>query len=168
MKNISLVIAAISLLFAIQPVSAQHEGGSGNTSELSYESFVTSTKPIKCLYGYAAEKVGDHDAAIAIFEDYIERFNSVYSMIWLAQIYDTGVGVPRDEKKATALLKRGAMTNDEAGYSSLAQYHYGVALIEGKGTPADRAAGEAWLTKASEAGVQEATDYLSSLPPSSK
>ena len=166
MKYIPTVIAAISLLFTIRPVSAQHEDDSGNTSELSYESFVGSTKPIKCLYGYAAEKVGDHDAAIAIFEDCIERFNSVYSMIWLAQIYDTGVGVPRDEKKATALLKRGAMTNDEAGYSALAQYHYGVALIEGKGTPVDHSAGVTWLSKASEAGVQEATDYLNSLPSS--
>lgn len=166
MKYMPIVIAATSLLFALRTASALPEDGSGNTSELSYESFVTSTKPIKCLYGYAAEKVGDHDAAIAIFEDCIERFNSVYSMIWLAQIYDTGVGVPRDEKKATALLKRGAMTNDEAGYSALAQYHYGVALIEGKGTPTDRSAGVAWLTKASEAGVQEATDYLNSLPTS--
>ena len=37
MKNIYLVIAAISLLFAIRPVSAQHEDDSANTSELSYE-----------------------------------------------------------------------------------------------------------------------------------
>ena len=166
MKLIHGILLAVSLVITSFGGSAHSEQTSVNTSELSYESFVTSTKPIKCLYGYAAEKVGDHDAAIAIFEDCIERFNSVYSMIWLAQIYDTGVGVPRDEKKATALLKRGAMTNDEAGYSSLAQYHYGVALIEGKGTPADRAAGEAWLTKASEAGVQEATDYLNRLPSS--
>lgn len=150
-------------LTAFATLADQSLPAPSSSSELSYEAYVSSTKPIKCLYGYAAEKVGDHDAAIAIFEDCIERFNSVYSMIWLAQIYDTGVGIPRDEARATALMRRGAMTNDEAGYSALAQYHYGIALIEGKGTVVDRIAGINWLKKASAAGVEEATAYLDTL-----
>lgn len=155
-------VVAVSLAI-IQSVLASTAPANEQSSELSYESFVSSTKPIKCLYGYAAEKVGDHDAAITIFEDCIERFNSVYSMIWLAQIYDTGVGVKRDPAKATALMRRGAMTNDEAGYSSLAKYHYGVALVEGKGTDKDPEAGINWLRKASDEGVEEAAEYLARL-----
>ena len=135
---------------------------SGN--ELSYEHFVHSDKPIKCLYGYAAEKVGDHDAAIAIFEDCIARWESVYAMIWLAQIYDTGIGVPQNLEKAAALLKRGAHTQDEAGYSSLAKYHYGMILLEGRGVPVNKQAGIEWLQRAADEGVDEAKDYLQSMP----
>lgn len=101
-------------------------------NDLSYDYYVTSNKPIKCLYGYFADKTGDHETTIRIFEDCIKRWNSVYSMISLAQIYEIGVAVERDLEYATALMKRGAKTNDEAGYSSLARYHYGVALFEGK------------------------------------
>lgn len=139
-------------------------GSEDTGNELSYEHFVHSDKPIKCLYGYAAEKVGDHNAAIAIFEDCITRWESVYSMIWLAQIYDTGIGVPQDLKKAAALIKRGAHTNDEAGYSSLAKYHYGIILLEGRGVPVDKQAGIEWLHRAADEGVDEAKDYLQSLP----
>ena len=143
-------------LWACSAVSATEPTG----NELSYDHFVHSDKPIKCLYGYAAEKAGDHQAAIAIFEDCIARWNSVYAMIWLAQIYDTGVAVPRDAEKATALFKRGAETQDEAGYSSLARYHYGVALAEGRGVEADTASAQRWLLKAADEGVLEAAEYL--------
>ena len=100
------------------------------------------------MYGYAAEKTGDHQAAIQIFEDCISRWNDVYSMIWLAQIYETGIGVTQDYEYATNLLKRGAQLNDEVGYSSLARYHYGVALFEGRGIKADPDAAKIWLEKA--------------------
>ncbi|CBS87252.1 protein of unknown function [Azospirillum lipoferum 4B] len=39
----------------------------------------------------------------------------------------------KDPGRATDLMRRGAETNDEAGYSTLACYHYGVALCEGRG-----------------------------------
>ena len=60
-------------------------------------------------------------------------------------------------------MKRGANTNDAAGYSSLAKYHYGVALIEGRGVMADRQQGIAWLKKASLEGVTDADEYLTSM-----
>ncbi len=129
-------------------------------NELSYDSMISSHNQIKCLYGYAAEKTGDHAAALAIFNDCVERFDSVYAMIWLAQMYETGVAVEKNLPKATALMKRGANTDDEAGYSSLAKYHYGVALIEGRGVVADRQQGIAWLKKASKEGVTDADEYL--------
>jgi len=131
-----------------------------SANELSYTAYIDSNKRIKCLYGYAADKTGDHQAAIQIFENCIERWNDVYSMIWLAQIYESGVGVAQNYEYATSLMKKGALLNDEAGYSSLARYHYGVALYEGKGTKADAKAAKVWLQKAYNEGIKEAGDYL--------
>lgn len=132
-------------------------------SDLSYEAYIHSDKRIKCLYGYAADKTGNHQAAIQIFEDCIARWNDVYSMIWLAQIYETGIGVPQDLAYATALMKRGAETNDEAGYSILARYHYGKALYLGIGTPEDKPAGRSWLEKAAAQGSTDAQAFLKQL-----
>ncbi|KAB8062385.1 sel1 repeat family protein [Janthinobacterium sp. FT14W] len=149
----------LALLFAV-PVHAQDSQDEG---DLSYKAYVRSDKRIKCLYGYAADKTGDHAAAVAIFEDCIRRWNDVYSMIWLAQLYETGVGVPKDLVQATALMRRGAHTNDDAAYARLARYHYGVALAEGRGTPQDLSQARTWLRQAAQEGVQEAADYLARL-----
>ncbi|MBR9883983.1 MAG: sel1 repeat family protein [Oceanospirillales bacterium] len=138
-----------------------------DTSDLSYESYINSDKRLKCLYGYVADKTGNHEAAIKIFEDCIERWNDVYSMIWLAQIYESGVGVPRDLAYSTALMKRGAHTQDEAGYSTLARYHYGVALYEGRGVEQNRQEGIKWLRQAAAEGMEEAADYLEKVGASS-
>ncbi|WP_217895660.1 tetratricopeptide repeat protein [Oceanospirillum sanctuarii] len=129
-------------------------------ADLSYEAYIDSDKRIKCLYGYAADKTGDHAAAIKIFEDCINRWEDVYSMIWLAQIYEAGVAVPQDLAYSTALMKRGAHANDAAGYSSIARYHYGVALYEGIGTDQDKQEGLYWLKQAADEGVAEAAGYL--------
>ena len=150
------------LLALLFPASVHAQDGQGE-SDLSYKAYVHSDKRIKCLYGYAADKTGDHAAAVAIFEDCIRRWNDVYSMIWLAQLYETGVGVPKDLEQATALMRRGAHTNDDAAYARLARYHYGVALAEGRGTPQDIAQAKTWLRRAAQEGVPEAADYLGRL-----
>lgn len=154
----ALPVSALSDQNAAPPSSSIAREVTGN--ELSYDSMISSHNQLKCLYGYAAEKTGDHAAALAIFNDCVDRFDSVYAMIWLAQMYETGVAVEKNLAKATALMKRGANTDDAAGYSSLAKYHYGVALIEGRGVIADRQQGIAWLKKASLEGVSDADDYL--------
>lgn len=139
-----------------EPVPERHSTG----NELSYENWIDSKRRFKCLYGYVADKTGDHRAAIQIFEDCIRRWNDVYSMIWLAQIYESGVSVPRDPAYATALMQRGAETG-RGGYSSLARYHFGVALVEGRGVAPDEAGGLYWLRRARDEGVDDAADYLS-------
>lgn len=151
---------ACALLFA----AAAAQAGEPSGNDLSYDAYIDSDKRIKCLYGYAADKTGDHQAAVAIFEDCVRRWNDVYSMIWLSLLYETGVGVPKDLERATALLKRGAEAHDEAGYSSLARYHYGVALYEGRGTARDAEAAKQLLKQAAAEGVSEAADYLDKLP----
>ena len=150
MKNITKL--CLSAIFLIPMMTS--------ANELSYTAYIDSNKRIKCLYGYAADKTGDHQVAIQIFEDCILRWNDVYSMIWLAQIYESGVGIAQNYEYATSLMKKGALLNDEAGYSSLARYHYGVALYEGKGTKADAKAAKVWLQKAYDEGINEAGDYL--------
>lgn len=129
-------------------------------NELSYNAQIDSTKRIKCLYGYAASKTGNHDAAVAIFEDCIERWNDVYSMIWLAHLYEDGSGVERDLEKSFQLIKRGAHTDDAAEYSSLAIYHYGVALYTGHGTDVDQEEGIKQLRKAVMRGITDACSFL--------
>lgn len=157
-------IGSLAALLFLWPMAgfAQDEGqeGARSTSDLSYETFVDSGKRIKCLYGYAAEKTGDHAAAVRIFEDCIRRWNDVYSMIWLATMHETGAGMPRDLAKAAELMRRGAETEDEAGYSTLARFHYGTALYEGRGIARDTEAGLHWLRRAAAEGQSGATDYL--------
>ena len=153
----------LALLLALLLAAPSHAQDSQDEGDLSYKAYVHSDKRIKCLYGYAADKTGDHASAVAIFEDCIRRWNDVYSMIWLAQLYETGIGVPRDLEQATALMRRGAHTNDDAAYARLARYHYGVALAEGRGTPQDIAQAKTWLRRAAQEGVPEAADYLGRL-----
>lgn len=146
-----------------QPTDNHAMADRSTGNDLSYEAYVHSTKRMKCMYGYAADKTGDHAAAIEIFEDCIARWNDVYSMIWLAQIYESGVGAKQDLEKSTALIKRGAHVHDDSAYSRLARYHYGVALAEGRGTQRNRAEAEIWLKEAAGEGVKEAADYLENL-----
>ena len=152
-----------ALLLALLFPAFVHAQNSEGESDLSYKAYVHSDKRIKCLYGYAADKTGDHAVAVAIFEDCIRRWNDVYSMIWLAQLHETGVGVPKDLEQATALMRRGAHTNDDAAYARLARYHYGVALAEGRGTLQDIPQARIWLRQAAQEGVREAADYLGRL-----
>lgn len=160
-KTIILALLGLALHGAV--ASAQPGGNRDAESELSYRSYVTSTKRIKCLYGYAANKTGDHAAAIQIFEDCIRRWNDVFSMIGLAQMVETGIGIRQDAAQSTALMRRAAQLDDGSSYPSLARYHYGVALAEGYGVQKNISEARIWLRKAAEEGVNEAAAYLDRL-----
>ena len=131
--------------------------------ELGYEAYVDSPKRIKCLYGYVTAKTGNFDAARAIFEDCVARWNDVYSLISLAQMYESGNGVEKDLSKSAALLKQGAEQPDNVSYVSLARYHWGVALAEGRGVEADPESARSWLQRAAADGQPEADEYLQRL-----
>lgn len=149
-------VALAAALMLSQPQLAP----AGDEGDLSYRHFIDSPRRIKCLYGYVADKTGDHASAIRIFEDCIARWNDVYSMIWLAQILESGIGVPRDEGRAARLMERGAMTDEQGGYATLARYHWGVALAEGRGVAADPVRARYWLQRAADEGDTQAADYL--------
>ncbi|NRF47683.1 sel1 repeat family protein [Pseudomonas stutzeri] len=134
-----------------------------HADEMGYEAYIDSPKRIKCLYGYVTAKTGNYDAARAIFEDCVARWNDVYSLISLAQMYESGSGVEPDLGQSAALLKRGAEQPDEASYVSLARYHWGVALAEGRGVEADPDAARVWLRRAAADGQPEADEYLQRL-----
>ena len=151
MKPMSL-IALLGL--ALTGTSAQAN------EEMSYEAYLDSPKRIKCMYGYVTAKTGNFTAAKAIFEDCVARWNDIYSLIWLAQMYENGNGVEPDLSKSAALLKQGAEQPDGTSYVSLARYHWGVALAEGRGVEADPQAARTWLQRAAADGESEATDYL--------
>ncbi|WP_181297245.1 tetratricopeptide repeat protein [Pseudomonas sp. Q2-TVG4-2] len=147
---------------AIQLLCSLLTAGSAaiQADELGYEAYIDSPKRIKCLYGYVTAKTGNFDAARQIFEDCVRRWDDIYSMISLAQMYESGSGVDKDLERAAALLKRGAQQPDDASYVSLARYHWGVALAEGRGVAIDRQAAREWLMSASKGGQTEADDYL--------
>ncbi len=65
-------------------------------------------------------------------------------------------------------MKRGANINDAAGYSRLARYHYGVALMEGHGVEMDLEQGLMWLEPAADEQVQDAIGYLEALQATNK
>lgn len=153
MKRALLGLAGLVLAGGVAAAEPPDEG------DLSYRAHIDSPRRFKCLYGYAADKTGDHAAAIRIFEDCIARWNDVYSMIWLAQILEAGVGVPRDPERAARLMERGAQVDDDA-HASLARYHWGVALAEGRGVPADLPRAHHWLRRAAAEGVIDAAEYL--------
>lgn len=134
---------------------------SGN--DLSYGAFVDSDRRIKCLYGYAADKTGDHAAAVRIFEDCIRRWNDPYSILWLSHLLENGHGVPKDQVRSVQLLRLGAEHPDTSGYATLARYHYGVALAQGLGVPADPVQARHWLMRAQQEGLGEAREALARL-----
>ena len=164
MKKRAIVLLLWAVLTQAQVMAAGEEAVSTSldTSKngLSYGAYVGSTSRIKCLYGYVAEKTGDHAAAVQIFEDCIARWGDVYSMIWLAQMHENGLGVPQDAVQATALMRQGALSQDTAGYATLARYHYGVALHQGQGVPRDLPAAQSWLRRAALEGEPAAAQYL--------
>ncbi len=143
---------------AVAVSAAPSQDDSGN--DLSYEAFVDSPKRIKCLYGYAADKTGDHASAVRIFEDCISRWNDPYSIIWLAHLLENGHGTHKDLARATQLLRQGAMHPDTSGYATLARYHYGMALALGQGIAANPVQARHWLQRAAQEGLAEAREAL--------
>lgn len=144
---------------------AQGPSADDTGNDLSYGAFVDSDKRIKCLYGYAADKTGDHATAIRIFEDCIRRWNDPYAILWLAHLLENGTGVPRDLARATALLRQGALHPDTSGYATLLRYHYGMALLQGQGVSADPQQARLWLQRAAQEGLGEAQAVLARLGP---
>lgn len=141
------------------PAVSQDDSG----NDMSYGAFVDSDKRIKCLYGYAADKTGDHAAAVRIFEDCIRRWNDPYSIIWLSHLLENGQGVQKDLARAAQLLRRGAEHPDTSGYATLARYHYGLALAQGRGVAADPVQARHWLGRAAQEGLGEAREALARL-----
>lgn len=131
--------------------------------DLSYHGYADRREhPFACQMAYYADKTGDHPSAIAILEDCIAKGN-VWSMIWMAMLHENGQGVPKSLEASAALMERAASMRDPAGYASLARYHWGMALLEGRGVARDEAAAARWLRLAAAEGVPEAAEALGAM-----
>lgn len=107
-----------------------------------------------CVNAYWLDKTGDHAAAMRFFDECARRGNAT-SMIYLAHLYEQGVGVGRNPVMATHWLRRAAETGNAVG-----QYDYGLALLNGHGTVADRDAAQLWLRRAEAQGDADARQML--------
>lgn len=104
----------------------------------------TDTLKIVCWMAHELNKAGDHKRALPVLLTCAERGHDI-SMLELAIMYETGVGVEKSDQKATAWLKR----SSDRGFST-AQLYYGMALISGKGVKKDEVAGKLLIQKAAE------------------
>lgn len=109
-----------------------------------------------CHAAYILDKTGSHTQDTIMFMETCAEHGSVSSMIYLAALYENGNRMPIDLEKAADWMKRGADANDEAGYSNLAAYHYGVVLLHGRGVTQNTTLAREYLQRAADAGVTEA------------
>ena len=114
---------------------------------------------IICHNAYELDKTGNTEDTIMFLNTCAAKGN-IASMIYLASIYERGVNQPIDYKKSAYWMKRGADGNDEAGYSNLAAFHYGVMLFEGLRVLKDNESARLYLEKAKQNGLTEASYYL--------
>lgn len=113
---------------------------------------------LRCGYGYAAAKCGDHATAVRIFESCVERGHAG-AMIWLGALYENGNGVERSLERAAELYRRAALSGHR-GYATLGKLHWGTALYAGAGVPRDREEGLKWMRRAADDGDRDAIEFL--------
>ena len=114
---------------------------------------------ILCWVVYEAQKGGLHFDAVKALRQCADAGNEP-SMILMAHAYENGLGVERDPVQATRWVKTAAMR-----FYPTAQYHYGMALLEGRGTAKDVAQARFWLEQASKGGDKDAQAELRQLVP---
>lgn len=160
------VLAAAAPSSGRAELAVEDDDGVGvvNPADFSYRYYLDQMQRfpdrlgIICVNAYELDKSGRHDQSFMLFSQCAERGNPP-AMIYLSLMHELGLGTPRDAGKATDWLRRAA----EAGYS-VGQYHYGKALIHGRGVVADPARGRAWLERAAAQGDRDAARLLGVSP----
>lgn len=114
-----------------------------------------------CWVVYEAQKGGLHGDAMSALRTCAASGNEP-SMILMAHAYENGLGVEKSDVLATYWVRQAALRFYPTG-----QYHYGVALLEGRGTERDEAQGRFWLERAALGGDKDAAKMLNGLRPSS-
>jgi TPR repeat protein len=106
------------------------------------------------LLARATAATGDMGRAVQLYQQAAER-GDLRAMVSLAQLRETGTGLPQDPAAAVALYQRAA----DAG-SPDAMINLAVMLFEGKSLPQDKAKAVALLQQASTQGSAKATFNL--------
>jgi len=94
-------------------------------------------------------RAGDDRRALALLRP-LQAEGFAPALTLLGSMYFIGRGVPQDDRLGAQLYAQGAKGGDP-----LAMYLYGVALDQGLGVRADRAAAQHWFELASDSGIAE-------------
>lgn len=157
--RLALVLSAVSALPCLADnlgTLNPEEGGLASLTEKIRGR--PETAGFACWIAYETQKGGMHPEALAAMQLCAAEGNAP-SMILLAHAYENGLGVPQDATLATLMFKRAA----ESGYST-GQFHYAIALREGRGLPKDEGQARFWLMQAAAGGDSEAALVLSDWP----
>lgn len=161
-------LASLLVAFAGTPCRAQlaqedaDEIGVLNPADFSWRYYIDQMNRfpdrigIICVNAYWLDKTGDHAGSLRFFKECAGRGNPP-SMIYLSTFYEYGNGTSRDLAEATRWLRRAA----DAGYA-LGEFHYGVALLRGRGVPRDVENGKAWIGKAAAQKDRDAIAFIRS------
>lgn len=114
--------------------------------------------PLRCGYGYAAEKCGDHATAIRIYDRCIAEGHAG-AMLWKALMYENGSGLAQDPSQAARLFRLAAEAGT-SGYSTLGKLHYASALWLGSGVARDETEALRWFRAAAAEGDRDAAEFL--------
>ncbi len=106
------------------------------------------------LLARATIAAGDVDRAVTLYKQAAEA-GDLRAMVSLAQLHESGTGVPQDQDMALSLYERAA-----EGGSFDAMINLAVTLFEGNIVPKDEARAIALLQKAAEGGSAKATFNL--------
>ncbi|MEM7318185.1 MAG: caspase family protein [Pseudomonadota bacterium] len=106
------------------------------------------------LLARATIAAGDIDRAVTLYNQAAER-GDLRAMVSLAQLYDSGTGVPQDSGRALELYQRAA-----DGGSLDAMINLAVTLFEGSAVPKDDARALSLLQRAASEGSAKATFNL--------
>lgn len=157
MKNsrLPICIAALAVLVLTAPAVAQE--GSSQSPEAGTEDGAASLED-RLSGAEAAAKVEKADLAYGAFQRgyYLTAFELALprarlgdpkAQTLIAELYDRGLGIPRDPKEAAAWYKIAAGNGDRE-----AQFGYAVKLLEGEYVAADRAEAKRLLKLAADDG----------------
>lgn len=150
---------AFALIASIWPVAGVIADSGEVVSDQEIRTFFLSGHPLRCAVGQAAQMQGDHETAIWIFST-CARENNLYGIISLALFHELGLGVEKSDQRAAELYRQAAHHPDSAGYGKNGKYYYALALLNGRGTPRDFAAGIYWMREAARYGQTDAIEYL--------
>jgi TPR repeat protein len=156
MRNF-VVIAAATLLCGSAAFAEDVDDGELNPQSLTIDYWVKKLdeKPFNsmiCVYGYAAAKMGWHEAARKIFEK-CSAEGVEGAMPWMSWTEENGYDKPADPAKAADWDRRLA----ERG-NSLGALNYGLDLLRGHGVAEDPIQGRAYIDRAAKAGDESARD----------
>ncbi len=163
-----LAVALSTMLLIAGPALAQDareqvvdEEGITNPEELTIQHFAKyhdfkQGDPIMCTVGWLAIKLAYYDEGAKIFKQCAEMGNEA-SMIWMAQLYDNGLGVVKDPKIAVEWERKAA----ELGYS-IGEYNYGLSILRGRTEIQDMAVGKNWVKRAADQGDNSARTLIES------